>query len=146
MIIIAARILALAYVLLLTMGLLFQSAPTIIFRALSTSGWLAMLAQGGHFLSMMILGILVTVARPPVPRTGLTALLLSYSLMMEIPHLFLPSRAFEWMDLFQNVSGALVGMTIVEFTSAVMPRRRSLPAPNNALNLLARVHDTDRAG
>ena len=142
----AARILAVAYLPLLTFGLASQSVPVMLVRSIPRSEWLATVAQGGHFLAMMTLGIIVTLARPPLSRIGLGALLLMYALLMEFLHGLLPARSFEWMDLFQNVSGVLIGMVLVQLLASLANRQRITPAPDDALSVFARVHDSDHAG
>jgi VanZ family protein len=44
--------------------------------------------------------------------SSITALTLGYSLLIEVIHLFIPYRAFEWLDLFANISGTLCGILL----------------------------------
>ena len=90
----ATRIFAVAYVLLLTMGLIFQSLVEVVVSGTPKSAWLATLVQAGHFVAMMMLGMIVTLSRPPLSRKGLVVLLLGYALMMEFLHMLLPARSW----------------------------------------------------
>ncbi len=143
MIQLATRICAVAYGALLTLGLIFRSLVAVVVDETPDTGWMATLVHAGHFVAMMLLGVLVTLSRPPLSRTGLATLLLSYALMMEFLHILLPTRSFEWLDLLQNVSGVLIGMTIAELFTSATSRRRVTSTPDNAMSLFARVHDTD---
>lgn len=118
----AVRIIALAYVTFLTIEL--SSHPLVVdtLTIEPDNTLLLVLASAGHFLVMMVLGILATAARPTPSKVALTAMLLSYAVVMEWMHRFFPTRDFEWIDMGQNISGVLVGLALAELVAFVFRR------------------------
>jgi VanZ family protein len=140
------RILAVVYVTLLTAGLASQSFVIAVLQDQPHTTWVKQLFDVGHFLSMLMLGILVPIARFPLPQLSIIALLLGYAVMMEYVQLLLPARVFDWKDLAQNLAGVISGMTLVYVLRALLFPRRQEPTTETASSLFAMVHDLDKRG
>ena len=126
------RIVALVYIILLTIEL---SSHPLAIRSLdleSDNRFLTALLKLGHFWAMTLLGLFVTAARPTHSKAFIVLFLLTYAVAMEMLHRFLPTRSFEWVDLFQNVTGVIAGVIACETIGVLFNRFRNA-SPRDAV-------------
>jgi hypothetical protein len=103
------RTLCIGYMVFLTMLLLSADPARMICMSSGLPWLLQTLLPAAHFLSFLVLAILVLSTRWPVPRWGIVLTLMLYAGMTEILQGFFPPRTPEWMDWIQDLSGIAVG-------------------------------------
>ncbi|TWU41290.1 hypothetical protein Q31b_27290 [Novipirellula aureliae] len=109
------RLFACLYFVGLTSLLLLPSTKSLASSISANASWLLYLAVVVHFLSMTILGTLCSIAVPPRQRLRLFGGLFFYAIVMELPHLVLKERSFEWIDMGQNLLGISIGLLIANW-------------------------------
>jgi len=76
------------------------------------------LISSNHFYVFVILTILGFLTFPKINQSkSLIIYLVSLSIILEIFHLAIPERSFQWSDLFGNVIGVIVVIFIQKFIS-----------------------------
>ena len=76
------------------------------------------LISSNHFYVFVILTILGVLTFPKFNQSkNLIIYLVSLSIILEIFHIAIPERSFQWSDLFGNVIGVIVVIFIQKFIS-----------------------------
>ncbi len=76
------------------------------------------LISSNHFYVFVILTILGFLTFPKFKQSkSLMIYLVSLSIILEIFHLAIPERSFQWSDLFGNVIGVIIVIFIQKFIS-----------------------------
>jgi VanZ family protein len=123
------KILCVAYAVFLTALLLVANPNAMIGSPRGTlKTLLDHLLPAAHLLSFCVLTVLVLVARWPLPRWFLIALLIIYGGTTEIAQSFLPPRTPDWNDWFQDVGGVLAGIGCYWGLHALTKRLRQTPS------------------
>ena len=103
------RIVCIGYVVFLTM-LLLTSDPARLIGFREELPWVLRTAlPAAHAISFFVLSVLALMTRWPVPRWEIVLILAIYGGMTEIIQGFLPPRAAEWTDWFQDLVGIAIG-------------------------------------
>lgn len=66
-----------------------------------------------HFMGYSVAAISISFARPSWPLWQRAALLIAYSIAIEIAQHFNPPRTFSGMDILANASGVLLGLLVI---------------------------------
>lgn len=74
-----------------------------------------------HFCGYVVAGLSVSFARPHWPVWQRAALLIGYSIAIELAQHFNPPRTFSGMDILANASGVLLGLGIISALERYWP-------------------------
>ena len=99
------RLLCLVYLAALTYLLITPKLPEVTEQ---DPWWIALLHPFVHFLSMLMLTLLVLASNLRLPAMVIGTLLLLYAIGTEFLQTLFPPRTFEMQDLVQNVGGIAV--------------------------------------
>jgi hypothetical protein len=109
---IVMRTLCIGYLIFLTFLLLSSNPERVICMSHGLPWILRTLLPEAHFLSFLVLAVLVLITRWPMPRWAIVPTLIVYGGLTEILQGFNPARTADWMDWFQDLLGIAVGTAI----------------------------------
>jgi VanZ family protein len=116
------RALSIGYLVFLTILLLSADPARVICMPSGLPWLLKVLLPAAHFLSFLMLAVLVLSTRWPVPRWAIVLTLMLYAGMTEIIQGFFPPRTPELMDWIQDLSGIAVGTACCWAAAVIMSK------------------------
>jgi len=132
-----------SYALLLTYLLASESAPGMVSSWMQVSVWLMYIGAIVHLQSHTVLAVLCMGSKLPWNRAMQIGMLVAYAVGMELLHLALEKRSFEWIDMAQNLLGLALGLGIVSMVGFWRSRQQGPMVQLSNLDLMARVQRTD---
>jgi hypothetical protein len=106
------RLVCIGYLIFLTALLLTKNPLWLVGVRGDAPALLRFIIPVAHLLSFGVLAVLALMARWPMPRWGITVLLLLYAGMTEVAQSFLPPRTAEWGDWLQDLAGIAAGAVL----------------------------------
>jgi VanZ family protein len=113
------RLVSLAYLALLTTLLLVKDPLWFLASRGNVEPFFRFLMPISHLLGFFGLAILCLLARWPVPRWVIVALLAFYGGMTEVAQSCLPPRTAEMIDWIQDLTGIALGAACCWFTATI---------------------------
>ena len=73
------------------------------------------IVSSNHIFVYLVLSIVGLITYPNKMKKKIIIYLFSNSIVLEILHIFIPNRGFEFADLFGNILGVLLSIMIIKF-------------------------------
>lgn len=75
-----------------------------------------------HFVGYLVAGLSITFALPDRAIWQRWLVLAVYSSGIEVAQHFMPPRTFSWLDILANITGAAIGLLLMELARRWAPR------------------------
>ena len=123
--VILLRIVCVGYCVLLSWLLVAKDPTVLVTPGGLLHGLLTCVGWASHFISFLMLTLLVLAARWRLPGWALLTCLVAYALGMEGLQSLVPTRSVQLQDVSQNLVGIAVGWAIWRGRKAALSRRKS---------------------